>query len=79
MFGATRTIGWMHADEDTPAIFRMDFTARNRRPPRDAVNALLSLGYSMLAKDLTRDLLCRRLRSPDGVVGVQSTNGAALA
>jgi CRISPR-associated protein Cas1 len=41
------------SDEDTPAIFRMDFTARNRRPPRDAVNALLSLGYSMLAKDLT--------------------------
>lgn len=39
--------------EDTPAAFRMDFTARNRRPPRDAVNALLSLGYSMLAKDLT--------------------------
>jgi CRISPR-associated protein Cas1 len=40
-------------DEETPPIFRMDFTARNRRPPRDAVNALLSLGYSMLAKDLT--------------------------
>jgi len=39
-------------DEQTPAIFRMDFTARNRRPPRDAVNALLSLGYGMLAKDL---------------------------
>jgi CRISP-associated protein Cas1 len=31
----------------------MDFAGRNRRPPRDAVNALLSLGYSMLAKDLT--------------------------
>jgi CRISP-associated protein Cas1 len=40
-------------DEEFPAIFRMDFTARNRRPPRDAVNALLSLAYSMLAKDLT--------------------------
>ena len=26
---------------------------RNRRPPRDPVNALLSLGYSLLAKDLT--------------------------
>jgi CRISPR-associated protein Cas1 len=26
---------------------------RNRRPPRDPVNALLSLGYSMLAKELT--------------------------
>jgi CRISP-associated protein Cas1 len=33
--------------------FQLDFTARNRRPPRDAVNALLSLAYSVLAKDLT--------------------------
>jgi CRISPR-associated protein Cas1 len=40
-------------DEKTPAMFRMDFSGRNRRPPRDAVNALLSLGYSILAKDLT--------------------------
>lgn len=38
-----------HDDE----TFRFDFTSRNRRPPRDAVNALLSLAYSMLAKDLT--------------------------
>jgi CRISPR-associated protein Cas1 len=30
-----------------------DFAGRNRRPPRDPVNALLSLGYSLLAKDLT--------------------------
>lgn len=30
-----------------------DFTKRNRRPPRDPVNALLSLAYSVLAKDLT--------------------------
>jgi len=28
-----------------------DFHGRNRRPPRDPVNALLSLGYSLLAKD----------------------------
>lgn len=33
--------------------FRFDFEGRNRRPPRDPVNALLSLAYSMLAKDLT--------------------------
>ena len=32
---------------------RFDFDGRNRRPPRDPVNALLSLGYSLLAKDLT--------------------------
>jgi len=30
-----------------------DFQSRNRRPPRDPVNALLSLGYSLLTKDLT--------------------------
>lgn len=29
------------------------FEDRNRRPPRDPVNALLSLAYSVLAKDLT--------------------------
>jgi CRISPR-associated protein Cas1 len=33
--------------------FSFDFANRNRRPPRDPVNALLSLAYSMLAKDLT--------------------------
>ena len=32
---------------------RFDFTRRNRRPPHDPVNALLSLAYSVLAKDLT--------------------------
>jgi CRISPR-associated protein Cas1 len=35
------------------AGFRFDFTQRNRRPPRDPVNALLSLAYSILVKDLT--------------------------
>ena len=33
--------------------FTFHFTHRNRRPPRDPVNALLSLAYSLLAKDLT--------------------------
>lgn len=33
--------------------FTFDFTRRNRRPPKDAVNALLSLGYSLLARDCT--------------------------
>jgi len=33
--------------------FMFDFLSRNRRPPRDAVNALLSMGYSMLCKELT--------------------------
>lgn len=36
--------------------FTFDFLRRNRRPPSDPVNALLSLGYGLLAKDLT--VLC---------------------
>lgn len=34
-----------------------DFEARNRRPPRDPVNALLSFAYAMLTKDVTVTLL----------------------
>lgn len=41
------------ASSGGPAPFNFDFNQRNRRPPRDPVNALLSLAYSMLAKDLT--------------------------
>jgi CRISPR-associated protein Cas1 len=40
-------------DASGQAFFNFDFTRRNRRPPRDAVNALLSLGYSLLARDCT--------------------------
>lgn len=36
-----------------PAGWDFDWRGRNRRPPRDPVNALLSLGYSMLVKELT--------------------------
>jgi CRISPR-associated protein Cas1 len=36
--------------DDLPAF---DFNGRNRRPPRDPVNALLSFAYSLLVKDLT--------------------------
>jgi CRISPR-associated protein Cas1 len=46
--------GMIKTDEgEHPAEFTFDFEGRNRRPPRDPVNALLSLGYSLLAKDLT--------------------------
>jgi CRISPR-associated protein Cas1 len=46
--------------EAFPALIRatgetelgFDFTTRSRRPPKDPVNALLSFGYSLLAKDL---------------------------
>lgn len=37
----------------TQSTFAFDFKTRNRRPPRDPVNALLSLAYSLLARDLT--------------------------
>ncbi len=40
-------------DDEVPEWLNFDFHGRNRRPPRDPVNALLSLGYSLLAKDLT--------------------------
>ncbi len=36
-----------------PPRFDFNFRKRNRRPPRDPVNALLSLAYALVAKDLT--------------------------
>jgi CRISPR-associated protein Cas1 len=33
--------------------FSFDFNGRNRRPPRDPINALLSLVYALLTKDVT--------------------------
>ena len=38
-------------------IFNFNFNHRNRRPPTDPVNAMLSLAYSMLAKDCTLAVL----------------------
>jgi CRISPR-associated protein Cas1 len=38
---------------DDGEVEAMVFQNRNRRPPRDPVNALLSLAYSLLTKDLT--------------------------
>jgi CRISPR-associated protein Cas1 len=37
------------------------FEARNRRPPKDPVNAMLSFGYALLAKDCTVALLAEGL------------------
>jgi CRISPR-associated protein Cas1 len=47
--------GMLKAGEDGEPgeRFAFDFAGRNRRPPRDPVNALLSLAYSVLVKDLT--------------------------
>jgi CRISPR-associated protein Cas1 len=41
------------SQRDTQLAFPFDFRTRNRRPPRDPVNALLSLGYALLARDCT--------------------------
>jgi CRISPR-associated protein Cas1 len=44
--------GMVKAD-DGDEMGAFDFERRNRRPPRDPVNALLSFAYSLLARDLT--------------------------
>ncbi len=38
-------------EDPSPPSLPFDFNGRNRRPPRDPVNALLSFGYALLAKD----------------------------
>lgn len=48
-FGAFR--GMIKRDESDS--FAFDFTTRNRRPPTDPVNAMLSFAYSMLARTWT--------------------------
>jgi CRISPR-associated protein Cas1 len=45
--------GMLKGEDGEPSGLCFEFEGRNRRPPRDPVNALLSLAYSMLAKDLT--------------------------
>ena len=46
--------GMLKSEEgDESREFSFDFTRRNRRPPRDPVNALLSFAYSLLTRDLT--------------------------
>ena len=43
----------MPGKEGKQLAFNFNFTHRNRRPPTDPVNAMLSLAYSMLSKDCT--------------------------
>jgi CRISPR-associated protein Cas1 len=47
--------GMIKTDEENGAATELsfDFERRNRRPPEDPVNALLSLAYSVLARDFT--------------------------
>src|SRR5207302_2879269 len=41
------------ANDTKQLAFNFNFANRNRRPPTDPVNAMLSLAYSMLTKDCT--------------------------
>ncbi|NWG12447.1 MAG: CRISPR-associated endonuclease Cas1 [Acidobacteria bacterium] len=52
-FGAFEGMIKVDAKGEKPGQFRFDFSRRNRRPPRDAVNAMLSFAYSLLAKECT--------------------------
>jgi CRISPR-associated protein Cas1 len=45
--------------EDASGRLTFGFEHRNRRPPRDPVNAMLSLAYSFLARDLT--IICHAI------------------
>jgi CRISPR-associated protein Cas1 len=56
--------GMVKVEDDSPGLgltcentkqraFNFNFDNRNRRPPTDPVNAMLSLAYSMLSKDCT--------------------------
>jgi len=45
--------GMLKAEGEAASSFAFDFQTRNRRPPKDGTNALLSLAYSLLVKDLT--------------------------
>lgn len=60
--------GMVKVEDDLPGLkterrdnkqlaFNFVFSNRNRRPPTDPVNAMLSLAYSMLAKDCTLAVL----------------------
>jgi len=46
--------GMLRAANDGLGVF--DFNNRNRRPPKDAVNALLSFAYALLTKDFATTL-----------------------
>ena len=49
--------GSMIRADDAPGQMTFDFGGRNRRPPRDPINALLSFGYAMLTKDVAVTLI----------------------
>jgi CRISPR-associated endonuclease Cas1/CRISPR-associated protein Cas4 len=50
--GSAARVYFRHFPGMLRAGVEIDLAGRNRRPPRDPVNALLSLAYALLAKDL---------------------------
>ena len=55
------------------------FRGRNRRPPQDPVNALLSLAYTLLSIELNRWVQCRGLDPCVGFLHEQAPSRPALA
>ena len=51
--GAAAALYFSHFSTMLKDKMGFEFSSRNRRPPKDPVNALLSLGYSVLSKELT--------------------------
>ncbi len=51
--GAAARIYFQHFPHLLKRALPFEWTGRNRRPPKDPVNALLSLGYSLLTKQVT--------------------------
>ena len=51
--GSAASIYFSNFSSMIKSRFSFDFNGRNRRPPQDPVNALLSMAYSMLVKELT--------------------------
>lgn len=55
-----------------------EFNGRNRRPPRDAVNSLLSLGYTLLATDVRQMVIAEGLDPALGFLHQQRAGREAL-
>ena len=51
--GAAAALYFEHFSSMLKPDVSFDFNGRNRRPPKDPVNALLSFAYSLLSKELT--------------------------
>ncbi|OKH24705.1 type I-MYXAN CRISPR-associated endonuclease Cas4/Cas1 [Chroogloeocystis siderophila] len=62
---------------DTPDLLK--FSGRNRRPPKDRFNALLSFGYSLLIKDVMNAILTVGLEPALGFYHQPRTQAPPLA